>query len=160
VVSGALVAATPLVLQDEATFQVVDALAKALHDTHILGASGSLRALLAAVDSKLAREPQPLAALPASGPNAAFLLCRLQELGLAHTPAATGSSGAASAREEVPLATLLTRRVAVSAASVPPGLLMRAAHASTVLLGYLHVPLAKVRGCGGRRVRMHARDAR
>lgn len=135
-------------------------LTKALRDANVLGTSTDLLALLQALHNSLNSNHNPLAALPASSTDAAFLLCRLDSLGLRPTKGGTdtntkhrgskpGSSSGAAAkdgahREEVPLTELLTRRLAVCADEVPPGLLVCATAASSTLLGYMHVPLVKV----------------
>lgn len=151
-------------MQDEVTFPVLLGLTKALRDANVLGTASDLQALLQALHDSLHSQSNPLAALPASSTDAAFLLCRLDTLGLRPEPGNTNtkrrdpqssksnntdSRGSVAAqdgvpREEVPLAELLTRRIAMRADEVPPGLLVCATLASSTLLGYMHVPLVKV----------------
>jgi hypothetical protein len=153
-------------MQDEVTVPVIMGLTKALRDANVAEAASDLLALLQPLHVSITSQPNPLAALPVTSTDAAFLLCRLDTLGLrpgqatekrnpqAASANGSGSSGSSSSgsststgaqMEEVPLAELLTRRLAAGAAETPPGLLVCATLASSTLLGYMHVPLVKVR---------------
>lgn len=141
---------------------VVMGLTKALRDANILDTSAELKVLLQALNDNLDSHSNALSALEASSTDAALLLCRLDTLGLRPLPmtgnnksrssgtskengsAYSKSKNKSKAREEVPLAELLTRRLAIEADAVPPGLLVCATLASSTLLGYMHVPLVKV----------------
>jgi hypothetical protein len=136
------------------TLPIIMGLTKALRDAKVTGAASKLMALLQAFRTSLHAHSDPLAAFSISSTDAGFLLCRLDSLGLRprgttksarDSKSDTAAGQAAGLRDEVPLATLLTRQLVLHSQDVPPGLLVCATLASSALLGYMHVPLVKVR---------------
>lgn len=154
-------------VQEEVTFPVIMGLTEALRNGNFLTFAPDLLPPLQALHNSIHSHSNPLAALPASSTDAAFLLCRLDTLGLRPLQSSTNTNKGAQSKtkgtagkssgtsrgsaapdgdpgEEIPLAELLTRRLALRSDEVPPGLLVCATLASSTLLGYMHVPLVKV----------------
>lgn len=105
----------------------------------------AVRALLSAVQQH--HRGSGSEAPPCNGTDAALVLHRMLRLGVHEgaPAAAAGADGAAAGAAEPALARQLTWRVAAEPGEVHPALLVRAMHASSQLLGFVFVPLMKVR---------------
>lgn len=112
------------------------------------GGRAAVLALLSAVQRHHGDSPE---ALPCTSTDAALVLHRMLRLSL-HEPLPGGpgpgqrdTGGAAAGAEAPALTRLLTWRVAAVPGDIHPALLVRAMHASSQLLGFVFVPLMKVR---------------